>query len=122
MRNFGQAPPLPGHGRPNNLVKQSATVDVCPCCGAAWKGGKPWTETSMTPAEMALECGMTQQAITQRIRRGTIAAYHKAGSGARNDYLIPISEVKRVMAQDPLDGGARPEKTAKVKDLGVKRG
>lgn len=122
MRNFGQAPPLPGHGQPLNLVKQEGGVEACPCCGGVWKGGKPWTENCLTPAEMALQCGMSAQAITQRIRRGTIAAYNKAGSGARNDYLIPIFEVQRVMAQDPLDGGARPEKTKQVKDLGVKRG
>ena len=120
MRKYTQAPPLPGTGNPRNLVKtETPGFDACPCCGAVWKGGKPWSKTTMSTVEMAEKAGLSPQTITQRIRNGTIAAYPAIG---RNGYIIPVFEFQRVMEQDPLDGGARPEKTAKVQDLGVSRG
>jgi hypothetical protein len=50
---------------------------------------------------MATETGMSQQNITTRIRKGTIAAYLGSGTGAHNKYLIPIFEVERVKAENP---------------------
>lgn len=122
MRTYPQAPPLPGQGRPHNLVPQPDGLDACPCCGAIWKGGKPWATTSMDPAELGEKMGLSRQAVTQRIRNGTIAAYPGAGTGGRNTYIIPVFEFERVAAQAVEDGGPRPEKTKPVQDLGVTRG
>jgi hypothetical protein len=97
-------------------------MEACPCCGAVWKGGKPWSETVLEPGEMAEKMGLTRQAVTQRIRNGSIAAYPGVGTGGPNTYIIPVFEFQRVMAQEPLDGGARPERVRPVEDLGVKRG
>lgn len=120
MRKYSQAPPLPGTGNPRNLVPSKVPgFHACPCCGAIWKGGKPWSETIMTVLEVAAAAGLSSQTITQRIRNGTIAAYPQSG---RNGYLIPVFEFERVMKQDPLDGGARPEKASKVQDLGSSHG
>jgi hypothetical protein len=48
---------------------------------------------------MGAKLGITQQAVTARIRKGTIAAFLVAGRGLRNSYLIPIHEVDRVMSE-----------------------
>ena len=122
MRKFSQAPPLPGAGNPRNLLPQADGFDACPCCGAVWKGGRPWSETTLSPTQMADQIGMTPQAVTMRIRMGSIAAYLASGTGKRNSYLIPVFEAQRVMAQDPLEGGINPNKTVAVQDLGVNRG
>lgn len=122
MRTYPQAPPLPGAGNPRNLIPSKDGLEACPCCGAVWKGGRPWSEAILNPAQMSVATGLTPQAITQRIRNGTIAAYLSTGNGARNGYLIPVFEVNRVLNQDPLDGGANKGTAAKSEDLGVRRG
>lgn len=122
MRTYPMAPPLPGQGNARNLVSQPDGLEACPCCGAVWKNGRPWSETTMNPVEVAEKMGISPQAVTQRIRSGSIAAYLGAGAGGRNKYVIPVFEYERVAAQEVADGGPRPEKVAAVQDLGVKRG
>lgn len=122
MERYPKAPVLPGTGNPRNLVSQEGGFDACPCCGAVWKGGRPWSDKVLSPVEMGEKAGLSPQAITTRIRTGAIAAYPAAGTGARNKYLIPIFEMERVLAQEPFEGGPRPEKVRPVEDLGVKRG
>ena len=121
MRRFKKAPSLPGGDCPRNLVSQAEGFDACPCCGAMWKGGRPWTDKVLSPVELAMQMGQTPQSITSRIRMGTIAAYPGAGSGRKNVYLIPVFEAERVKEQDPLEGGMRPDKVG-IQDLGVPRG
>jgi hypothetical protein len=94
-------------------------MEACPCCGAVWKGGRPWSETVLSPVEMAERIGQSPQTITQRIRNGSIAAYLAAGTGGRNKYLIPVFEFVRVAALEPSKAG-RPSQRA-VEDLGAKR-
>lgn len=118
---YPKAPPLPGQGRPHNLVEKDGH-EACPCCGAVWKGGRPWSDTTLTPIEMAPKMGISNQAVTQRIRSGSIAAYHGAGAQGRNSYLIPVFEFERLEKLDPQDGGPQPPKARPVQDLGGRRG
>ena len=95
---FPPAPELPGARSRHSLVYKEGTKEAaCPICGAVWLNGRPWSGKAMSPAELAPILCTTQQAISARIRTGTIAAYPKAGDG-RNGYLIPIFEVERVVA------------------------
>lgn len=120
MPKYPQAPPLPGAGTPRNLVPAKDGCEACPCCGALWKGGRPWSEVVLTPAQVSEKTGLSQQAITTRIRQGSIAAYYAAGAAGRNKYLIPVFEFQRVLELDESKGGIRPE--SRIKDLGVNRG
>lgn len=99
MKAYEKAPALPGAENAHNLIPdpENPSLASCPCCGAMWKGGKPWSDITMTPAELAQAMGISQQAVTSRIRGGSIAAY--LGPQARNTYLIPIYEVKRLEAE-----------------------
>ena len=89
MRKRDPAPPIPG-------VDELA---ACPCCGAVWQSGKPWEGTYLTPTELAERMGTTQQTVTSRIRKGTIAAHLAAGRGPRNNYMIPIHEAERLAGE-----------------------
>jgi len=113
MRKLDKAPSIPGAGNPGNLVQDGCGegVDMCPACGAAWKGGRPWSEVTLKPSEVAEKLGVTVQCVNQRIRSGTIAALLRPSRGGRNVYLVPIFEVKRLLEEKG--------QSTEVQDLGA---
>jgi len=112
MKKLEKAPTLKGVGEVNNLIPNGAGegIDSCPCCGATWKGGKPWSGTTITPRELATALGISDQAVYHRIRTGKIAAYLRPTLG-RDSYLIPIFEAKRVLEEQG--------QSCEVEDLGA---
>jgi len=94
---YPKAPKLPGQGHRLNLVpaENNSAKCFCPVCGATWLHGRPWSHMLISPEDLAAKLGVSTQAITSRIRSGTIAAYLKPGGG-RNVYLIPVYESERV--------------------------
>ena len=104
MPNHRKAPPLPGAENPRSLLIREDELAECPCCGAVWRGDRPWSQTVVSPAQLAAEMGQTPQNITHRIRTGTIAAYPAAGTGGRHTYLIPIVEAARVKQESGIGG------------------
>jgi hypothetical protein len=118
MKALPRAPHLPGQGNAHNLIYTDIGMGVCPCCGAVWKGDRPWTNTVMTAKEVASEFKISLQAVSYRIRNGHMAAY--VGVGMRGAYLIPICEVQRVR-DEVLDESADPAVT-RVTDLGGSHG
>ena len=80
---------LPGEGNPKNLVSLE-THQECPCCGALWKGGRPWAEKTLTSAQVAEIMGITRSAVVQRLSRGTLAGYQGPGG----EWVIPVFVVR----------------------------
>lgn len=81
--------PLPGEGNARNLVDHGE-YQVCPCCGALWRGGHPWTEVTVDSAQLAERLGITRSAVVQRLSRGTLAGYQ----GVSREWLIPVHVAK----------------------------
>jgi len=112
MKKLNKAPAINGVGETGNLIPNGAGegIDMCPCCGAAWKGGTPWSGTTITVPELAAALGYTVQAVYCRIRTGTIAAILRPNRG-RNYYLIPVFEAKRVLEEQG--------QSSEVEDIGA---
>lgn len=83
--------PLPGEGNPKNLVNMG-DHQTCPCCGALWKGGRPWAEKTLTSQEAADILGVTRSAVVQRLSKGTLAGYQ----GPSNEWIVPVFVVKPI--------------------------
>lgn len=76
---------LPGEGEVRNLINKDDHAE-CPCCGAVWRQGRPWTATIYTVAQMAELRGVSRSSITQKLARGTMAGYQNL----KGEWLIPI--------------------------------
>ena len=77
--------PLPGEGNPHNLVTKG-DHQTCPCCGALWKGGTPWSANILTSQDVAERMGVTRSAVLQRLNAGTLAGYR----GASGEWVVPV--------------------------------
>ena len=89
MKRAHRVAPLPGEGNPHNLVPQGDGIQACPCCGALWKGGSPWSDTTLNTQDVAERMGITRSAVLQRLAIGTLAGYR----GATGEWLVPIYTV-----------------------------
>ena len=83
-------PLLPGEGNPKNLIHHE-DHQTCPCCGALWRGGKPWATTTLNSSEAAELMGTTRSAVVQRLSRGTLAGYQGVGG----EWVIPVYVAKK---------------------------
>jgi hypothetical protein len=89
MKKTTKGKALPGENHPKNLVDMG-TYEACPCCGAVYKQGRPWAETTISAQELAKEKGITTPAIYSKIRRGIISAY----LGPDGRWIIPVIQPK----------------------------